>query len=276
MEPDVNAPPPPANNYRGIIGGPPPKKVPPPDMASHAGSSCSHRSSPYSSSSTLPHNNLPLQRSPHTNNIVLRISPASGSTTFGYFYLAETKLQNQDTISAYFDRAGREISIISCPNFDRFITDLNLMYRDVMFVSDLPRYIIPVGNWILQVNQYSDSPNHDWLPSPPNLSSFNLSAWLAANSQASSQRSCNPLPHRNNHTGYHPDPKGIDYSQHSSYFCQNPCVPVPTVFMGGNHSNPGSYGGMSLLTHRGSGLMRDGASVARSRFGGSGTGSPYS
>jgi hypothetical protein len=39
-------------------------------------------------------------------------------------------------------------------------------------------------------------------------------------------------------------------------------MPVPTVFMGGNHGNLGSHGGMSPLTYRGSGLMGGGASVA--------------
>jgi hypothetical protein len=194
MEPDDNAPPPSAANYRGIMGGPPPKNVPPPDVASHAGSSCSHHSSPQSSSSTSLHNNLPSQRSPPTNNILLRISPASGSATFGYIYLTETKLHHRNAISAYFDSTDREISVIPCPDFDTFISDLHLMYRGVMLVSDLPRYILPAGNQILQANQYNDSTNHDRLPAPPDLSSFNLSSRLASNLQASSQRSCNLLP----------------------------------------------------------------------------------
>ncbi len=265
MELDDNAPPPPAANYQGIMGGPPPKNVPPPNMASHAGSSRSHLSSSQSSSSDSLHNNPPSQRSPPTNNIILRVSPAFGSATFGYIYLAETKLHHQTAISAYFDSVGREISIIPCPDFDTFISNLNLMYHDVMFISDLPRYIIPAGNWILQANQYNDFPNHDWLPTPPNLSSFNLSSQLASNSQASSQLSRNLLPQRNYHTRCRPDPNEINSSQHSSYFCHNPCTPVPTVFMGGNHGNLSSHGGMSLLTHRGSGLMGGGASVAGSR-----------
>jgi hypothetical protein len=161
MEPDDNAPPPPANNYQGIMGGPPPENVPPPDMASHAGSSHSHHSSSRSSLSTSPHNYPPSQRSLPTNNIIIGISPASGSATFGYIYLAETTLHHQDAISAYFDSMGREISVIPCPNFDTFITNLKLMYPDVMFVSDLLWYIIPAGNWILQANQYGDSPNHN-------------------------------------------------------------------------------------------------------------------
>jgi hypothetical protein len=142
METDDNAPPPPADNYRGIMGGPPPENVLPPNVASHAGSSCSHRSSSRSSLITSLHNNPPSQQSPPTDKIVLHISLASSSATFGYIYLAETKLYHQDAISAYFDSPGQEISIIPCPDFDMFITDLNLMYHDVMFISDLPWYII--------------------------------------------------------------------------------------------------------------------------------------
>jgi hypothetical protein len=166
MEPDDNDPPPPTNNYRGIMGGPPPENVPPPDVASHAGSSRSHRSSSQSSLSTSLHNNPPSQRSQPTNYIVLCISPASGSATFGYIYLAETKLHHQDAISACFNSAGREISVIPCPDLDTFIINLNLMYCDVMFASDLPRYIIPTGNRILQANQY--------IMIPPTMSGFPL------------------------------------------------------------------------------------------------------
>ncbi len=48
--------------------------------------------------------------------------------------------------------APRALHPTTTHNFDTFITYLNLMYRDVMFVSDLPQYIIPTGNWILQAN----------------------------------------------------------------------------------------------------------------------------
>jgi hypothetical protein len=219
MELDDNAPPPHTANYRGIMGGPPPENVPPLDMASHAGSSRSHRSSPQSSSST----------SPPTNNIVLCVSPASGLATFGYIYLAETKLHHQNAIFAYFNSVGREISVIPCPDFDTFISNLNLMYRDIMFISDLPRYIIPAGNRILQANQYNDSPNHDWLLAPPDLSSFNLSSRSASNSQASSQWSHNLLPQRDYHTRCRPNPNGINSSQHSSYFRHNPRVQTADV-----------------------------------------------
>ena len=97
-------------------------------------------------------NNPPSRQSPPTNNIILRISPAAGSATFGYVYLAETEICNQDAITAYFNSAGREVSDIPCPDFESLIAANNLMYRDVLFISDLPRYIIPAGIRNLEAN----------------------------------------------------------------------------------------------------------------------------
>jgi hypothetical protein len=98
------------------------------------------------------HNNPPSHRSPSTNNIILRISPAAGSATFGYIYLAETELRHEQVITAYFDSAGCEVTTIPCPNFETFIANTSLMYRNVMFISDLPWYVIPAGTRILEAN----------------------------------------------------------------------------------------------------------------------------
>jgi hypothetical protein len=56
-----------------------------------------------------------------------------------------------------------------------------------MFVSNLPKYIIPAGNWILQANRFNELPNHDWLHAPLDLSSFNASSRYTGSSQHLSQ-----------------------------------------------------------------------------------------
>ena len=121
-------------------------------------------------------NNPPSQQSPSTTNIMLCISPAAGSATFGYIYLAEAELRHQDAITAYFDSAGQEVTVLPCPDFDSFIADNSLMYRDVLFITDLPRYVIPAGIRILKANSYIASPHLAWLPAPPNILSFQPSS----------------------------------------------------------------------------------------------------
>jgi len=107
---------------------------------------------------------------------MLRISPAAGSATFGYIYLADAELRQQDAITAYFDSAWRSVTALPCPNFESFLADTSLVYRDVLFLSDLPRYVIPVGIRILEANSYIASPHLGWLPPPPDLSSFQPSS----------------------------------------------------------------------------------------------------
>jgi hypothetical protein len=154
MEPDANPDFPPSDVHGGDIG---------PDAAS--GSTHPRRSiNSASLHSDSVRNNPPSLRSPPTNDIILRISPASGSATFGYVYFAETELCHQDAIIAYFDSASREVTVFSCSDFESFIADNSIIYRDVLFITDLPRYIIPAGIRILVANKYNASPRHDWLP----------------------------------------------------------------------------------------------------------------
>jgi hypothetical protein len=138
------------------------------------------------------HNNPPSQRSPSTTNIMLRISPAADSATFGYIYLAEAKLRHQDAITAYFDSAGQSVTVLPCPNFDSFLADTSLIYRDVLFLTDLPRYIIPAGIRILEANSYIASPHLAWLPPPPDLSSFQPSS--------RSMGTSHPFPSQHSHS----------------------------------------------------------------------------
>jgi hypothetical protein len=89
---------------------------------------------------------------------MLCISPANGSATFGYIYLSDAKRHHEAAITAYFDSAGREVGVLPCPDFEQFVTNNNLLYRDLLFISNIPRYIISAGLSILEAQNYDDSP----------------------------------------------------------------------------------------------------------------------
>jgi hypothetical protein len=211
-------------------------------------------------------NNPPSQQSRAANHVMLCISPAAGSATFGYIYLSNTKRCHEAAITAYFDSAGHEVDVLPCPDFEQFVADNNLLYRDLLFVSNIPRYIIPAGLRILEAQNYDDS--------PPSLSSFGPSSRSPDTSQApSSQRSRSLLSRHAPAVGPCPDPDG--FASHLFRHPFNPCAPVRHVRMGGQHGVPsGSHGGVSPLTFKGSGFMGGGALVAGSRsMGGAGSAS---
>jgi hypothetical protein len=151
MDPDADPDLPPVNNGGSTVSFP--------SCRSTSSSGRSHLSDSL-------HNNPPSQRSLSTTNIMLRISPAAGSATFGYIYLAEAKLCHQDAITAYFDSAGRSVTVLPYPDFDSFLANTSLIYRDVLLLTDLPRYVIPAGIQILNANSYIPSPHLAWLPPP--------------------------------------------------------------------------------------------------------------
>ncbi len=150
-------------------------------------------------------------------------------------------------IAAYFDSAGREVEhLVPCPNFHTFMAEHNLFDRDVQVVLDLPHYIIPAGLRILQADRY-ESPNHDWLPVPPDTSSFGRSGSLRTSLHrsldssrpllTSSDRSCPPVANAHRR----PDPDGVGFDPRTMQR-------VPSqVFMGGSVA---SYGGVSTMTAR--------------------------
>ena len=169
---------------------------------------------------------------------MLRISPAAGSAKFGYIYLSDTERRHEEAITAYFDSAGREVAVLPCPDFEQFIADNNLLYRDLLFVSDLPRYIIPAGIRILEAQNYDDSPRYDWLPNPSSLSSFGTSSRSSDTSRApSSQRSRSLLSRHASAVGSRPDPDG--FNSHLSHHHFIPRAPIRHVSMGGLHAVPG-------------------------------------
>jgi hypothetical protein len=55
----------------------------------------------------------------------------------GYIYLATYKRPHEEAIMAYFDNAGREVSVILCPDFEAFMVDNHLSNRDIIFITDL-------------------------------------------------------------------------------------------------------------------------------------------
>ncbi len=188
---------------------------------------------------------------------MLRVSPSAGSATFGYVYLADAEQRHEDALTAYFDIVGREVTVLPCPDFEHFVADYNIPLRDVLFVSNLPRCIIPAGIHILASQQYEDSPCFNWLPDPPSLSSFGPSSRSANTPRGSSSQRLPSLPSRHAPTARsHPDPDGDE-----SY--PDPRAPVRHVHMGGPRSVPGgSIGGWSPLTFRGGSSMGGGALVA--------------
>jgi hypothetical protein len=247
-----------------------------PPRLSDDGSGHSHRSIGSSGIRDSLQNNPPSLRSPSSNSIILRISPAAGSATFGYVYMAETEIRHQDAIIAYFDSAGREVAVLPCPDFESFIAANSLMYRDVMFISDLPRYVIPAGRRILEANEYNASPRHNWLPEPPDLSSFRDSSDPGSSStrrsRSSSSHQSRTLLSRQEVSyarTHRPDPEGFD--SHSAHLYR---APLQNINVGGRNVVGGSHGGMSPLTFRGSNSIVGSASFGGASAMGGGLAAP--
>jgi hypothetical protein len=102
-----------------------------------------------------PHGGDPAGRSSQcqasdTSSIVFCISPASGSARFGYIYVATNECHLQDALMAYFDTSSRDVVIFPCTDYDSFMQNHSLSNSDISFVSDLPSYIIPGENKILE------------------------------------------------------------------------------------------------------------------------------
>jgi hypothetical protein len=151
-------------------------------------------------------------------------------------------LRQQDAITAYFDSAGRSVTVLPCPDFDSFLADTSLIYRDVLFLANLPRYVIPAGIRILEVNSYIASPHLAWLTPPPDLSSLQPSSRSTGTSHPSpSQHSRSLLSRHDSSVGRRLDPDGI--ASNPSYH-STPAPPsrtstwwgiwlVPAAVMGG-------------------------------------------
>jgi hypothetical protein len=82
---------------------------------------------------------------PDASNIVLCVSPASGSARFGYIYLTANKRHLCNALAAYFAASNHKIVILPCCDFDSFMVNYSLTTSNINFVIDLLLYIIPAG-----------------------------------------------------------------------------------------------------------------------------------
>ena len=139
--------------------------------------------------------------------MILRISPAQDGAQFGCIHLALGELDHQEAILAYFDSAGREVTTLPCPDFEGFLLANTLRTRNVIFLMDLPKYILRLGRRILEDNAYSSygHPTLSWLPPSPSVmlpSLLSGGPTLSASHPAKVMTRARPPPLR-------PDPDGI-------------------------------------------------------------------
>jgi hypothetical protein len=167
-----------------------------------------------------PHGGDPAGRSSqhqasNASSIVFSVSPTSGSARFGYIYVAANKCNLQDALMVYFGTSGCDVVVFPCPDFDSFMQDHSLTNSNISFVSDLSSYINPSKNKILKAARYAESPNQDWLPTPPDLSSVATSSSPSLLSGGLCRHSSSRHPtnsHCHPNLGLCPDPNGYDPS----------------------------------------------------------------
>jgi hypothetical protein len=159
-----------------------------------------------------------------------------------FIYLAAKERHQEDAITAYFETAGHDVLVMPCPNFEASKAENHLSNHNIVFVSDLPRHVIPAGIKILHANQHNDSPNLDWMAAPPNTSSFMS---LHASSSCQSLHSSQPLlslratSHQEGRGNCRPDLDGVDFNEVLYHSVSS------MVFMGGSVA---SQGGISSTT----------------------------
>jgi hypothetical protein len=93
---------------------------------------------------------------------MLRISPPAEWGQYSFIYLAAQELPDKAAIITYFENANREVSVLPCLDFDRFLTFNSLQTCQVSFVNDLPNYILSMGHQILEENAYFVEANHGY------------------------------------------------------------------------------------------------------------------
>jgi hypothetical protein len=114
-----------------------------------------------------------VDRSSHTSPspVIVRVSPAHDGEPFGYIYLTPGECDHQETVRAYFDSAGREVTTLPCPDFEKFLFANSLRTCNVSFLCNLPEYILCLGRRILKDTAYSSDgrPDLSWLPRTPSV-----------------------------------------------------------------------------------------------------------
>ena len=139
--------------------------------------------------------------------VILRISPAQDGAQFGYIHLASGEIDHQEAIRAYFDSAGREVTTLPCPDFEGFLLANTLRTRNIIFLMDLPEYILRLGRRILEDNAYSSDgyPTLSWLPPSPSVT---LPSLLSGGPTRSASRPANVMT-RARPPPLRPDPDGV-------------------------------------------------------------------
>ncbi len=154
---DNNGPPPINNSQSNISSGSLQSQAP------HPACDCP--------SAGLHGHTIPIQ--PVQPPVMLCISPSEEGGACGFIYLSSQEISDQAAIIAYFDNAGREVSVLPCQDFDEFLASNHLQVHQVSFVTNLTNYITPMGRCIIEENDPSKevAPNLSWLPSSPSISS---------------------------------------------------------------------------------------------------------
>ncbi len=185
----------------------------------------------------------PLRPSP----VILRISPANDGDIAGYIHLAPNEFMHRSALVAYFNKAGRAVDVIPCPDFDAFLAEHSLRMQNVSFLMDLPEFILESGRRLLKTIDESSNkvcPDLSWLPTSTSpVATFTSSQPLLSQrhihlpSSPANVHMPNLQANLTTQTRHRPDPDGID-PQHAPRY-------APLSFsMGGNIS----VGNFSPLT----------------------------
>ena len=108
--------------------------------------------------------------------VIISVSPAHNGEQFGYIYLTPGEREHQETVQAFFNSAGREVTTLPCPDFEEFLLANSLRTFNISFLCDLPEYILRLGRQILKDTAYSSDgrPDLSWLPRSPSATSPSL------------------------------------------------------------------------------------------------------
>ncbi len=105
---------------------------------------------------------------PRDISVMLRVSPESAGSSFGYIYLAIDECIHQEPLLTFFNNAGRTVHILPCPDFDVFLWSNFIGARNTLFITDLPPYIIPDGVVFWRIT----SSQRTWRPTSPGSQTF--------------------------------------------------------------------------------------------------------
>jgi hypothetical protein len=105
---------------------------------------------------------------------MLRMSPDSAGSSFGYIYLAIDERIYQEPLLAFFNNAGQTVHVLPCPDFDVFLRSNLVGVHNTLFITNLPPYILSAIRRLLENNESlaDAAPNLSWLPDFPSNLTF--------------------------------------------------------------------------------------------------------